>query len=123
MIYLLRRSDGSVEPTSSGTLVSPEGKAAYLRVSDIRVKVLDHWKSPKTGGKYPSRWQILIPSAGLEILLRPLVASQELITSGSTGVVYWEGAVEGEGKSAGRRVTCNGYIEMTGYAGTLRDLF
>ncbi len=102
MIYFLRRSDGSVEPTSSGTLVSPEGKVIPLNLSEIAVEVLDRWKSPKSGGKYPSRWKIRVPSAGIEVLLRPLVSAQELVTEGSTGVVYWEGAVEGKGRSEGR---------------------
>ena len=122
MIYFLRRSDGSVEPTSSGTLVSSEGRATHLKLSDINVEVLDHWKSLRSGGKYPSRWRIRVPSVGIDLLVTPLVAAQELVTEGSTGVVYWEGAVEGNGKSAGKEVTCKGYIEMTGYAGTLGGL-
>lgn len=123
MIYFLRRKDGSVEPTSSGTLVSPDGRSTHLSLSDISLEVLDHWKSPKSGGKYPSRWRIRIPSAGIDILLNPLVAAQELMTEGSTGVVYWEGVVEGMGRSASREVTCEGYVEMTGYVGTLAGLF
>jgi predicted secreted hydrolase len=123
MIYFLRRSDGSVEPTSSGTLVNPQGKATHLKLSDLSIEVLDHWKSPKSGGKYPSRWTIRTPSAGIEISLAPLVAPQELVTGGSTGVIYWEGAVQGKGRSGGKEVTCEGYVEMTGYAGTLGGLF
>ena len=123
MIYFLRRSDGSVEPTSSGTLVSPDGKATPLNLTKINVEALDHWKSPKSGGKYPSRWRIHIPSAGIDVIVKPLVAAQELVTEGSTGVVYWEGAVEGKGRSREKEVTCEGYVEMTGYAGTLRGLF
>jgi predicted secreted hydrolase len=123
MIYFLRRSDGTMEPTSSGTLVHPAGKATHLRLPDISVEVLDHWKSPKTRGKYPSRWKIRVPTSDIELLVKPLVAAQELITEGSTGIVYWEGAVAGQGKSAGRDVNCEGYVEMTGYAGALDGLF
>jgi predicted secreted hydrolase len=123
MIYVLRCSDGSVEPTSSGTLVSPDGKTAHLKLSDLSIEVLDHWKSPKSGARYPSRWRVRIPTAGIEISLAPLVAAQELMTEGSTGVIYWEGAVEGKGRTGGKEVTCEGYVEMTGYAGTLGGLF
>jgi len=38
-------------------------------------------------------------------------------------VTYWEGAVRGEGRSEGRPVTAEGYVEMTGYAGTMGGLF
>jgi predicted secreted hydrolase len=123
MIYFLRRSDGSIEQTSSGTLVSRTGIAKHLKLSDIKVEVIDRWKSPKSGGTYPSRWHITIPSENIELLVTPLVAAQELITKGSTGIVYWEGAVEGKGKSMDQEVTCEGYVEMTGYAGSLGGIF
>lgn len=48
---------------------------------------------------------------------------QELKTSNSTRIIYWEGAVAGKGVSAGRQVTCEGYVELTGYAGKLGGLF
>jgi predicted secreted hydrolase len=123
MIYFLRRSDGSVEPTSSGTLVSPNGKVLPLKLSEIAVEVLERWKSPKSGGRYPNRWKIRVPSAGIDILLSTLVSGQELVTEGSTGVVYWEGAVEGKGRSEGKEIRCEGYVEMTGYAKALAGLF
>jgi predicted secreted hydrolase len=123
MIYFLRRKDGSMEQTSSGTVVSRTGIAKHLKLSDVRVEVIDRWKSPKSGGTYPSRWRITIPSEKIELLVAPLVATQELITEGSTGVVYWEGAVEGKGTSMGKEVTCEGYVEMTGYAGSLGGIF
>jgi len=123
MIYFLRRKDGSVEPSSSGTLAARTGEAKHLKLSDINIEVLAHWKSPKSGGEYPSRWSIQVPSARLKIDIASLVPSQELITEGSTGVVYWEGAVAGEGTSAGKAVACEGYVELTGYAGSLGGLF
>ncbi len=42
---------------------------------------------------------------------------QELVTTESTRVNYWEGAVEVTGTKAGRPVQGRGYLEMTGYAG------
>jgi len=123
MIYFLRRSDGSVEPTSSGTLVSSDGRTTNLNLSKMKVEVLDHWKSQKSGGVYPNRWKIEIPVAGIQLLINPLLADQELATEGSTGVVYWEGTVDGKGRSRGQEVTCEGYVEMTGYAGSLGGFF
>ena len=123
MIYFLRRSDGSIEPTSSGTLVNSDGRTTNLNLSEMSVEVLDRWKSPKTEGKYPNRWKIEIPVAGIKLVINPLLADQELVTEGSTGVVYWEGAVDGKGRSRGQEVTCEGYVEMTGYAGSLGGSF
>jgi predicted secreted hydrolase len=123
MIYFLRRKDGTVEPSSSGTLVKRSGEGIHLKLSDINVEVLGYWKSQKSGGRYPSRWRIKVPSARIEMEIVSLVPSQELLTEGSTGVIYWEGAVGGKGKSAGKPITCEGYVELTGYAGSLGGLF
>ena len=123
MIYFLRCSDGSVEPSSSGTLVSSDGRATNLKFSDVTVEVLDHWKSPKSGGMYPSRWNIEIPAAQVKLSIAPLLAGQELVSERLTGMVYWEGAVGGKGRSRGQDVACEGYVEMTGYAGSLAGFF
>jgi predicted secreted hydrolase len=64
-----------------------------------------------------------VPSAKVEVVVAPLVPQQELITEGSSGVIYWEGAVEGKGQSAGKEIACEGYVELTGYAGSLGGLF
>jgi predicted secreted hydrolase len=123
MIYFLRRKDGTIEPSSSGTLITPSGDTFHLKLPDISIEVLDHWKSPKSGGRYPSRWRIKIPFARIEMEISSLVPSQELLTEGSTGVIYWEGAVAGKGTSGGKPITCEGYVELTGYAGSLGGLF
>jgi predicted secreted hydrolase len=123
MIYLLRRKDGSLEPASSGTLVDRSGKAAHLALSDISMEPLSRWKSPQSGAIYPNRWRITIPAKNLQLVVAPLLATQELITEGSTGVTYWEGAVAGTGTANGRSVSCEGYVEMTGYAGSLGGMF
>lgn len=123
MIYFLRRKDGTVEPASSGTVVEKDGASRHLRRNEISLNVLDRWKSPKSGGIYPAKWEIKIPSAQIDIALAPLVANQELVTEASTGVTYWEGAVTGTGLSKGKAVTAEGYTELTGYAGTLGGVF
>jgi predicted secreted hydrolase len=103
--------------------VDPDGKSRHLKRGEINVEVLGTWKSPRSSGTYPNRWRICIPAAGLDLQLAPLMAAQELITTGSTGVTYWEGAVDGKGSSSGKPVSCEGYVEMTGYAGSLGGLF
>ncbi len=123
MVYFLRLKNGSVEPASSGTLIEPNGKSRSVPLADINISVLKHWKSPKSGGNYPSRWRVRIPSAQIDLTLEPCVGDQELSTEGSTGVVYWEGAITGQGTSQSQPITCQGYVELTGYAGSLGGLF
>jgi predicted secreted hydrolase len=123
MAYLLRRKDGSVEAASSGTLIENDGTSRHLQISDILISVLDRWQSPKSKGVYPSRWRLQIPSEKIDLVILPLLADQELKTESSAGVVYWEGAVAGEGTSEDRDVSCEGYVELTGYAGSLGGVF
>lgn len=123
MIYVMRRADGSVQAESSGTLVERAGAARHLVRSDLNLNVVDHWPSPKSGGNYPSRWRIVIAAAGIDLAVSPLLADQELVSAGLPGLVYWEGAVAGEGVSGGRPITAEGYVELTGYAGNLRSIF
>lgn len=123
MLYVLRRTDGAVEPSSSGTLVEPDGTARHLFLSDLALIPLSHWTSPRTGARYPNRWRLRVPSAGIDLELTPWLADQELVTGASAGVVYWEGATGGHGVSEGKPVRCEGYVELTGYGGSLGGLF
>ena len=123
MIYLLRRTDGSVEPASYGTLVDAEGRTTHLVLPDIAIDVLTTWKSPRSGGLYPIQWRLRVPSQAIDLEVSALLRDQELVTEASTNVVYWEGAVGGRGTSDGRPVTCEGYVELTGYAGSLGGIF
>jgi len=123
MVYFLRRKDGSIETSSSGTLIEKNGSSRHLELSDIKVDVLNRWKSPKSGGIYPGKWRMRIPSAHIDITITPSVANQELITETSAGITYWEGAVEGKGVSKNRPVTVEGYVELTGYTGSLGGIF
>ncbi len=120
MLYRLRRADGTIAPVSSGTAIFPDGRTRHLASTEMQVEVLDHWSSPSSGGRYPSRWRVTIPSLSLTLNLHPLLADQELATSHSTQVTYWEGAVEVSGQLHGAPVSGQGYVELTGYAKPMR---
>jgi predicted secreted hydrolase len=123
MIYLLRRKGGLPEPASSGTLVDVDGTSHHLSLKDFSLEVLKQWESPRSGALYPAKWRILIPSVGVDLLITPLIKDQELITTDSTGIVYWEGAVTGAGDAGGKKVTAQGYVELTGYAESIGGVF
>lgn len=120
MLYQIRREDGTADPQSSGTLITPEGKAVHLRREEFQVEVLDRWKSPRSGGVYPMRWRLAIPGVAMDLTLVPAFPDQELDTARSTRVIYWEGVVRAQGMAGGRGVTGKGYVEMTGYAERFR---
>jgi predicted secreted hydrolase len=121
MLYRLRRADGTVAPVSSGTAVFPDGRTRHLASNEMQVAVLDHWSSPSSGGRYPSRWRVTVPALALTLDVHPLLADQELTTSHSTQVTYWEGAVEVSGQLHGAPVAGQGYVELTGYAKPMKQ--
>ena len=119
MIYLLRKKDGGISEASCGTFVDASGKALHLAHDAIKVEVLDHWQSPRSGAAYPSEWQLSIHSLQLDLRIRPQLIDQELQTPGTTGITYWEGSVSAGGTVAGKAVLGEGYVELTGYAGSM----
>jgi predicted secreted hydrolase len=116
MLYRLRQEDGQPNPASSGTLVKADGTTRHLSVDDVKLTIAEHWRSPRSGGRYPSAWLVEVPTAELDLSIVPNLSDQELRTPGSTAVTYWEGSVSIAGKMTGRPVKGKGYVELTGYA-------
>jgi len=115
MLYRLRRADGSTDPASSGTFVDRDGRTQHLTVKDFSMEPTAYWTSPKSTARYPQRWHIVIPSMPLSLDIIPQLAGQELVTSHSTQVTYWEGAIEVNGVAQGKTIKGQGYMELTGY--------
>ncbi|HEY3523539.1 MAG TPA: lipocalin family protein, partial [Candidatus Limnocylindrales bacterium] len=116
-LSLVRAADGTF-PLVYGTLI-PRGKPAeHLAATEFSVETTGHWTSPRTGAVYPAGWRIWLPREDLTIVLDPTVASQELDTRPTTGVVYWEGsqAVTVVRDGVRRERAGDAYVELTGYA-------
>ena len=119
MAFQIRKQDGSIDPFSSGTLIAPDGSTRQLQKEDFEIEVQDTWTSPHSGATYPERWTVRIPAYGLVLEIEPYLEDQELNLS----YAYWEGAVRIRGQAAGREVNGSGYVEMTGYAGSMGGEF
>lgn len=117
MLYVMRRTDGTPDATSSGSVVTSDGRVIHVTRDQMRIVPLGSWKSPKSGATYPSGWRIELPAHRITLTVRPVMREQELLTQGSTRVTYWEGAVDVSGSFAGSPVRGEGYVELTGYAG------
>jgi predicted secreted hydrolase len=115
MLFDLRRTDGTIDPYSSGTYIAKDGRATHLKRADFELQPLEYWTSPKTGTRYPVKWRIAVPSQGVALECATAVPSQELVSEGHTSPTYWEGAVSYSGSSKGV-----GYLEMTGYGKAVR---
>jgi predicted secreted hydrolase len=115
MLFQLRRTDGGIDPYSSGTLVARDGRATHLKRGDFELQPAAWWTSPKTGNRYPVHWRIAVPSRQLMIDCEAAIPDQELVSEDEAGPAYWEGAVRYSGSARGV-----GYVEMTGYGKPMR---
>ncbi len=115
MLYFIRDPSGKVSSTYA-TQVAPDGKEQVLASDDFTSQALSTWISPVTHATYPSGWQVTIHSLQLSLTVRPELPNQELVTTSTTGVAYWEGAVNLQGQKAGQPISGQGYVELTGYA-------
>jgi predicted secreted hydrolase len=116
MIYLMRAKGGGFSPASSGTYVDAAGLPRHLLFEDFTLHALNAWRSPSSGGSYPSRWRLSVPSCGLLLTIEPNMVNQELQTQASTNVTYWEGSVSAHGQKDHKPLKGSGYVELTGYA-------
>jgi predicted secreted hydrolase len=119
MLYRMRRADGSHDPRSSGTLIDANGKTTHLTNDDFTLTPgRATFKSPN-GAVYPTEWTVSIPAQKIELRVTTPLNDQELSLIPSTGIAYWEGMIDVAGKSGATQVTGAGYLEMTGYHGSL----
>ena len=118
MLYQLRRSDGSRDPRSSGTLVDRTGRTRHLAAGDFTLAPAGPGVRAPSGATYPVGWRIQIPAEHLALDVTTPLENQELSTKGA-GVSYWEGVIDVRGAARGAPIAGRGYLEMTGYKGSL----
>ena len=114
MAFRIRGKDGE-DVWAGATWRGAGGDTRSFPPGDVEFQPLRRWRSPRTGAEYPIAMRIT--AGDLAFDLEPLMDDQELDARGSTGTVYWEGAVRvrANGKELGR-----GYLELTGYWSPLK---
>ncbi len=121
MLYYLRREDGSIDSFSKGNFIAEDGSTTNLSDDDYTITVTDTWRSAESGAEYPAGWEIEVDTGERSIFLigEPQIADQEFDAS----FKYWEGSIRLEGTSDGEAVGGYGYVEMTGYFGSMEGRF
>ena len=117
MLFQLRGADGSIDPRSSGTVVSRDGRTSSLAAGAFTLTPGRRWSSPTSGASYPVEWRIDVPGEQLALTVQAALDAQEMHAGLQSGIAYWEGAVDVSGTRNGRPVNGRGYLEMTGYSG------
>ena len=98
------------------SLTDAKGRNRVLTPDDFLCHSTGEWPSPHTGTRYPSGWQIHIPSENLHLQVAPQLLDQELHAEHQywAGPEYWEGACEV--KDMQGRALGVGYVELDGYS-------
>lgn len=119
MLYQLRRADGSRDPRSSGTVVDPAGRSTHLANADFTLTPGRKQFTSRNGAVYPIEWTVTVPLHRISLTVTTPLDDQELSLTRSTGIAYWEGMIDVTGAAGGMPVSGSGYLEMTGYHGSL----
>src|SRR5688572_18113485 len=119
MLYQLRQADGTRDPRSSGTLVDRAGQTTHLANADFALTQGRAQFKSNNGAVYPIEWTVTIPSQRIDLKVTTPLSDQELSLERSTGIAYWEGMIDVSGTANGNAVNGYGYLEMTGYHGSL----
>jgi len=113
MAFRLRDKAGGTV-WASGTL-RRDGRTRVLTRDEVRFAPRRTWRSARTGVEWPVEMGFSV--AGEAWTVTPMMDDQEMDARGSTGTLYWEGAVTATGPGGARG---RGYLELTGYAERLR---
>jgi predicted secreted hydrolase len=76
---------------------------------------LSWWTSPRTGARYPVRWHIVLPEAGMDLVFEPFAEDQEIPVLPPIRAV-WEGAGRVSGTCGAKRISGSARLELHGYA-------
>ncbi|MDE1182417.1 carotenoid 1,2-hydratase [Paraburkholderia sp.] len=109
MAFVVRSRQGGVI-WSHAVLRDPRGQMQSFGPDKVGFTPIERWRSPHTGTTYPVGSSVR--TGDDTWTLAPLMDDQELDSRGTSGAVYWEGAVRVS--RAGQPVG-HGYLELTGY--------
>lgn len=114
MAFVMRHRSGGVL-WAGGALRAADRSLRVFGNDEVQFLPQRSWRSPRTQVTYPVA--TVVRAGGQAFELQPLFDDQELDARGSTGTIYWEGAVRAltEGRDVGR-----GYLELTGYGEPIR---
>lgn len=101
MAFRLRDNEGGY---TSANWISADGTSSPLDPEEIEILPLQ--TATVNGKTVPVKWNLKMPSRGLDIKTTALNEQAWMATS----TPYWEGPIEFTGTASGR-----GYLEMTGY--------
>ena len=101
--------DGKVK-TYLASISYPDNRQEHINeVKFTPLKI--SWMSPETKTKYILSWRIEIPSKNIDLEVKPLIKTQEMIFG---TINYWEGPLTVKGLFNNKKVKGSGFLELLG---------
>jgi predicted secreted hydrolase len=94
------------------TAVDPDGTHVVVNVAEP-LETGEHWTSPVTGRRYPTRCVFRAPQVGAELIIEVPYKDQEIVSKVG-GMTKYEGATVITGTFRDQAITGRGYLELVG---------
>ncbi|MCC4781447.1 carotenoid 1,2-hydratase [Vibrio lentus] len=104
VVFQLRNSTSGKASYAHARLMKQDGSGLAIKQQDINLTAINQTEIDSR--KYPTEWQISIPTQKIELRVSALNTEAKMPLS----VPYWEGPIVIEGTHSG-----TGYMELTGY--------
>jgi predicted secreted hydrolase len=98
--------------TTAATCVKPDGTHVVTVIEPV--EEIEHWVSPTTGNKYPTKVVLRAPSIDCVLTVEVPYKAQEIVSTVG-GVTKYEGAAIVTGTFEGEKVSGECYLELVGY--------
>lgn len=113
-IALANFVQGHGRAAKGASISFPDGR--QLVSSDASMEPIGGvWRSPTTHTAFPAAWRVRVPQIGLDAIVMPTVADQEMYDRAISGSSYFEGSGRLVGTLRGRAVKGLTYTELAGY--------
>lgn len=91
---------------------------------ELKFLPVNSWRSTRTFNSYPTKWELQVPDADIDLTISSDFDDQEFITLISKPA-FWEGTCQVHGSCNGREVSGRAYMERSGFptVDTLNDFF
>ena len=92
------------------TVLDESGRHVVADLAPLIGGACDYWLSPQSGARFPTRWQVLVPTLDMQLDVVAIPREQEV-----RGLhARYEGASSVSGTVRGEKVSGYCYVEMVG---------
>lgn len=99
-----------VYPESFCIINHSDGTSKMIKLADFQFTPLDSWYSPNSKVTYPSSWTLTIPEYHYDLVIKPTLNDQEVVTINTT---FWGGQGVVTGKKDGVPLIGYAYVELS----------